>query len=1081
MKNIKRNKAKNNRLAFFKCLFTCLIIVISSTVFAQEIVIEGKVTDESGDPLPWTTVVVKNTSNGTQTDLNGQYSLTVETRDTLSYNYVGYIEKELVATADINGDVTLLQDDATLDEVVVTGYGKQSRAKLTSSISKLDTRVLETATRSNAATALQGSIPGLRVTNTTGQPGSTPSIVMRGGTSFGGGGSPLILIDGVPGSFYALNSNDIESIEVLKDATATAIYGARSANGVILVTTKSGKKGQSNISYDVRYSMNNERETPDYLGAADFIRYNRQAVQYYREVTGQANGFDAFLNGPLAFGIGNNTTTSSFTPQYLTDENRYLLNQPGWSTIPDPLNPDKEILFLSNNVDDNIYQNSASIDHNLTFDGGNEKGSYYLGLGYLDNDGLILKSGFKRYSGTFTGSYDINDNLKVSSNILYANSNLNNSPLGGEDTVFRRFAGQAPTSRTYNNNPDGTLSNQLNPGTNAGFGNPLYYQDKFINDALEQRLTASANLVWTPINDLILSLKGSHFTINNHNESFNKAYLNGGTLVTSRNAAASLQRTLRNQLTITGNYGKSLNNHFFDLLIGGEYYNDNYYTHSSATTNSPTDIIQTLNAASEARGVPSSFETEQTIVSNFGRLNYDFDDKYLATFTYRYDGSSRLGNNKYGFFPGISAGWNIHNEAFFVNSGLDNYFQSIKPRISYGVNGNLESVGGNFAVFGSYGSQGIYDSQTGYANTSLPTLDLRWERSTTLNFGLDVASKNNRISLIGDYFIRDVEDKIANLTLPYWTGFSSIRTNNGTLRNKGVEIQLTAKPIETETINWSVSGTLSHVKSFVQKLPENDNELNRQGGIQIYDPATGELIWVGGLQEGQRVGTDLIVTYIQDYIYANQNEVDEHADRQDDLLPNPFQRYPGDVAWVDRNNDNIINSFDRQIIGRSTPDLIGAFSSNFQYKNFGFYVKTDFATGHMIYNHIRGKGLAQTQGNLNQDALVKQSWTPENTDTDVPRFVFVDAQDNIFRGSEGVVNSRFWEKGDYLALREVTLEYSLPSSILQSIAKRLKVYATGTNLHYFKSYSGDTPEEGGYQAGEFPMPKTFTFGANLTF
>lgn len=229
------------------------------------------------------------------------------------------------------------------------------------------------------------------------------------------------------------------------------------------------------------------------------------------------------------------------------------------------------------------------------------------------------------------------------------------------------------------------------------------------------------------------------------------------------------------------------------------------------------------------------------------------------------------------------------------------------------------------------------------------------------------------------------------------------------------------------------------------------------------------------------MGNDLIVTYIQDYIYANDAEVAEHEGRIDVLLPDNTKRYPGDVAWVDVNGDNTINSFDRQIIGRATPDVYGGISSNLQYKKFGLYVKTDFAFGHLIYNHIRGKGLAQTQGNLNQDAIVLDSWTPENTDTDVPRFVFVDAQRNIFRGSEGIVNSRFWEKGNYLALREVTLSYDLSGIVLQDQVKRLNLYLTGSNIHYFKSYSGNTPEEGGYQAGEFPVPRSLTFGLNITF
>lgn len=1071
-----------------KLFFSILMLSFCTVVLGQEKEVSGLVVDANGMPIGGVNVLIQNTAKGTQTNFDGEYSLNTKPGDVFVFSFVGFEKQERIVGNENTIDVTMQENLSNLDEVVITGYGKQTRAKLTTSISKLDTRILETSTRSNVATALQGTIPGLRVTNNTGQPGATPQIILRGGTNFDGSGSPLILIDGVPGSFYALNSDDVESIEVLKDAAATAIYGARAANGVVLVTTKTGEAGKATITYNQKFSFNYRRETPEYLDAANFIKYNRQAVLYYNEATGRTNFNAGFLNGATAFATGGNTTNSPFTTQFLTDENRYLLQLPGWGTITDPVDPSKEILFRQNDVSGNIYQPSNSIDHYLAFQGGNDKGSYYASLGYLDNEGLILGSGFKRYSGKFTGSYKISDKFRVNSNLLYSHSNLNLSPLGSNNTVFRRFAGQAPTSRTFNNNPDGSLSDELNPGTNSGFGNPLYYQDKFIRDNLEQRLTASIGIDWDILTDLTFSLTGSHFVINNLDESFNKAYLEGNSLIETRNASASVEKTLRNQLTGTLNYSRTFGEHYFDLLVGAEYFNDEYFAFSAGTKNSPTDLIPTLNAGAEANEVPYSFRTLHRIISGFGRLNYDYDEKYLLGLTFRYDGSSRLGNNKYGFFPGASLGWNVHKEDFFINSALENIITKLKPRISYGVNGNLASLAlpgqaersANFVSFGSYGSQGIYDGQTGYANTLLPTPDLRWERSTTLNFGLDVSLFENRINLIADYFIRDVEDKISDLTLPFWTGFGSIRTNNGILRNKGIELQLGADIIRGKDFQWNLSGTLAKIKSFVVELPENDNDLNRQGGTQIYNPNTGVLEWVGGLQEGQRVGTDLVVTYVQDFIYPNQAAVDADANVQDDLLPNPFQRFPGDVAWVDVNNDNVINSFDRQEIGRTTPDFYGGLSTNLSYKNLALYVKTDFAVGHVIYNHIRGKGLAQTQGNLNQDALALQSWTPENTDTDVPRFVFVDAQRNIFRGNEGTVNSRFWEKGDYLALRELTLSYNLPTEVFKDKIKKLSLYVTGSNLYYFKSYSGDTPELGGYQAGEFPLPRTFTLGLNLT-
>ncbi|MFD1613553.1 SusC/RagA family TonB-linked outer membrane protein [Gelatiniphilus marinus] len=1061
--------------------------------FGQEKTITGTVVS-AGDnmPLLGATVIVKGTTTGASTDFDGAYTITANTGDVLVFSYIGYAAKEVTVANETVINVSLTEDTAMLDEVVITGYGKQTRATLTTSVSKLDTQILETSTRSNAATALQGTIAGLRVTNTTGQPGSTPQIVLRGGTNFNGTGTPLILIDGIPGSFYALNSDDIESIEVLKDAAATAIYGARSANGVILVTTKTGKVGKSSINYRYKYSINNERNDQKYIGAADHINYNRQSIAWYREVVNNSGSFGAFLNGNHSAATGNNTTNDPFTTQLLTPANQYLLSQPGWMSIPDILNPAQEILFFDNKeVGDRIYQDSASKDHYLSFDGGSEKGTYYLGLGLLDNDGLVLGSGFKRYSGKFSGSYQVTDRVKVNSNVLYSHSNLSRSPLGGDDTVFRRFQGQASTSRTFDSNPDGTFTSDYAPGQNQGFGNPLYYQDKFVRKNLEQRLSASVGVNWDIIDDLTLAVNGSHFTINNHNESFNRAYRVGsnlGPLRTGREASVSLGRTLRNQLTGTLNYTKKFGKHNVNALIGAEYFKDNFFNTSAGTRNSPTDLIETLNAGAEANGIPYSFESEYVITSTFGRLLYDFDDKYLFGFTFRSDGSSKLGNNKFDFFPGVSFGWNAHNEKFFEESSLSNTISRLKPRLSYGVNGNQEILS-NYGVFGSYGSQGVYNGQTGYANSGLPTLDLFWEKSTTFNAGLDVSFFDNRLSIITDVYSRDIKDKLAGLTLPFYTGFSSITTNNGTIRNKGFELQVNGDIIRNDDLTWNVGATFTSNRNYVVKLPENDNDLNRQGGTLIWNPNTQEEEWVGGFQEGQRSGHDLVVAFEQAGIYATQAEADADNAITDTYMPGASrnQRWAGDVKWVDQNGDGVIDNLDRKVIGRTTPDFVGGLTTSLQYKNFNLFVKTDFATGHLVWNHIRNKGYGQTQGNLAQPIEVLDSWTPTNTDTDWPRFVFVNGAKNVWRGSEGAsslqnfANNKFWEKGDYLALREVTLSYNVPTEHFNDVIKRLNIYVTGSNLHYFKSMSGDTPEVGGVQYGQFPVPKTFTIGLNVTF
>jgi len=397
----------------------------------------------------------------------------------------------------------------------------------------------------------------------------------------------------------------------------------------------------------------------------------------------------------------------------------------------------------------------------------------------------------------------------------------------------------------------------------------------------------------------------------------------------------------------------------------------------------------------------------------------------LFGFTFRYDGTSRLGNNKYGFFPGISVGWNAHNEDFFQRSKISSVISKLKPRVSYGVNGNIDILS-NFGVFGSYGQIAVYDTQTGYANNGLPLLDLRWERSTTLNMGLDVGLFDNRVSLISDFFIRDVQDKLAGLTLPLWTGFSSIQTNNGTLQNRGIELEVDANVVKTANVNWNLGLTYYRVRNFAKQLPENGVEKNRQGGTEIYDPETGGTKYVGGLQEGERVGYDVITAYVFDGVYKTQADIDAHEGRIVEFATKKDTRFLGDAIWKDLNGDNVINYLDRVVIGRRTPDFTGGLTSDFSYKNFNLYVKTDFTLGYYIINGRRVKGIAQTQGNQNGPAEIADTWTPDNPDSDIPIFTLVDRQRNHLaagydQGSMDQSSSRIWEKGDYLALREVTL------------------------------------------------------------
>lgn len=1070
-------------LMLFVRLITFIFIMVLSinNTLAQRQVTGRVVSATDGQPLGGVNVVAKGTTVGVMTDGEGNYKINIpDGVSALDFSFIGFIPKSVPVGDKTVIDVVLEESVQVLSEVVVVGYGEQSRAVLTTSVSKLDNKILEHAPRTNLGTALQGTVAGLQVINTSGQPGQTPQILLRGGTDWSGGSAPLVIVDGVVSSLYGLNSEDIESMEVLKDAAATAIYGARAANGVILVSTKKGKQQRSEITYTFKYGRNFMRETYDYLNARDYIYYNRMGLMNYKNTTGKTN-FDGFATSPsIGWGTGGNMTDAVFTTQKVTSANRQYLNDPAWQWMIDPINPNDTILFQDNDVSKLIYQDSYLSDHHLTFSGGNDKGTYSLGLGFIRDIGIVLGSDLKRFTLNLNSSYKINRKITVSSTFNFANSAPKYPYLTDNENsynnIFERAAGFAPTTRIYN--ADGTL----NPWVNTSIGNPLYYKDKFIRKSLEQRITTGAGIDYEIIPGLTLSIKGSLFAIHYTRETFDKSYFSGGSLNTTRTATASYSRSVTQQYNALLNYRKKFGaNHNISLLLGGEYYDYYYFTMSAATKNSPTDLIYTMNAGSEASGVPTSSTTATRLLSALGRITYDYNSRYLVNVNFRYDGSSKLINNKWGFFPGISFGWNLHNESFFKNSGLTYYVSSIKPRVSYGVNGNVENLS-NFGAFGGYALTGIYNNEKGYYNNSLPLVNLKWESSTTFDFGADIGLLKDHINIIIDYFVRDIRNKLSSYNLPYETGFTSITTNNGILRNRGVEFEIRSNVLNKE-VKWEIGTTFYTVKNYVIKLPDNGLERNRQGGTQIYDPKSGKVVWVGGLQEGKRVGLDEVYAHKMEYVYPDDAAVAEHATRVDMYYPADARtvRFPGDAAWLDVDRNDTIDYRDRVFVGRTNPSVTGGFTSLLSWKNFSLFVKTDYTLGHIIHSYVRVRGITQVQGSQNSTTEVLKSWTPENRYTDVPRFDLTDPRYNHGAIHQPRQNSRYWEKGDYLCLREVTLSYNLPSSVAKNYLKNLKIYLTGSNLIYFTKYSGPNPEQGGIDIGRYPLPRVYTFGLSVTF
>jgi TonB-linked SusC/RagA family outer membrane protein len=1091
------------------------------TGWGQTSTLTGNVRDKrTSVGLPGVNITIKGTSRGTVTDSEGRFSLPAQRGDVLVVSQIGMTTQELSVGDQTNLTIDLAENARSLDEVVVVGYGQQSRRNLTGSVASIDNTVLKSVPRTNAATALQGTAPGLRVQQTTGQPGATPTIVLRGGTDFSGSGTPLYVVDGViVPSLYGINAQDIDKMDVLKDAASTAIYGARAANGVILVTTKKGKKGRTSVTYTFKHAVNSVRRNPmQYMSAEDYIKWNRLGLAS-RYAAAQADNNTAEMNntrnqltGAWGWGLNSGWTApdGKYSTQLLTNANRGLLNDPQYRLLLDrnPFNSAQtdSILYRSTSqreLEDLILRSGVLNEHYLNASGGNDMGTFSLGVGSLSDQGIIIGSGLKRLNLNFNGGLNVGKNLTIGLNLAAYSATSTPSYLtadgggGLNGGIVQRFTGIAPTVRLTR---DGT-GDQL-PGVDGStLGNPNYFQDKFINNTNEQRYSGGLNVEYriTPFLKVLGSASGYYrYTTN---DQFTKAYINGtgGALVATRNASFSNVRT--SQYTYNGfvQYDKEFGRHSVSVLGGGEFYEYRQYTYGAAANLAATDFIPWLSASTAAVGVPSSsFASWQRLASGIGRVNYNYVDKYLLTVNMRYDGTSKLTTNRYGFFPGISAGWNLTNENFFANSLLRQYVTIVKPRISYGVNGSINpldasgnSIIGDYATTPQYANGGIYNGQPGFVANGITNTDLRWERASTLNFGLDLGLLNNRVTIIADYFIRNVYDKISTLNIPAWTGYSSYVTNLGQLQNRGIELDIRTQVIRPEReggLSWSVNANFYSIRNFAVKLPNNGLALNRQGASQVFDPATNQLVWVGGLQEGQRIGLDQVYAPAYDGIYTTQADLDSRASFYNSYLPYTNKRIKllGDARWRDLDRNDSLDYRDFTYVGRTTPTLQGGFSSALSWKGFTLFGQFDYSLGFVILNQSYLRGMSQVQGSQNGPVDVLNTWSPDNTAGTLPRYYWANYARNYFTDAGGSTTApaNFWQKGNYVAMRELTLSYDAPAQLLERLSGKrvqgLRVFLTGSNLAYFTKYNGTFPEVGGNDVGRFPLPRTVTLGATLS-
>ncbi|GAA0560650.1 SusC/RagA family TonB-linked outer membrane protein [Chitinophaga japonensis] len=984
-----------------------------------------------------------------------------------------------------------------LVEVVAIGYGQQSRGTVTNSISKVKEAEFSHTPAANPLLQLQGKVAGLSLQVSDGQPGATPKVFLRGGTTASPeGDAPLYIIDGVIRTINEINPDDIESVQVLKDAASTAIYGARAANGIIIVTTKSGKSGKAVVNFKYTFGIEKQARRYDFTSARDYIYVSRKNTADFNKTNP-----DFFLTGGR-YGMStgnprNSRNTLEFLDTYVQDYGQDYVNQllhnEGWETMTDPVTG-RELIFKETDYQDVTFQTAYKQEYDVNVSGGTDKATYYLGLGYLNQDGIVLGTFYKHYSGLFNGTYKVSDKLSFNTNLSY--QVRRNSDAFNYQNVLSRSVSMPFTYRL--NYEDGKPA----PGEGiTSFRNrnyEVYYKEKY-NDVKMYRTTLRLGADWDLLPGLRFSPSFSWFTtedIQNYFEASNETN-------TNRPASAIHNQDRHAQLDAILTYDKSLGlRHHIDAMLGTSYINDYVYTMSGSGRGAPTDNIPTLNASAPETQRISTYKSTDVVMSYFGRINYDYDQKYLFSASLRVDGSSRFSEqHKWGWFPGVSAGWNIDREDFW--EPLSRPVSRMKLRASWGQAGNnLLSIfdsQGSYSTSYNYINDGTnnsvpvnYNGQAGILNAKLANNNLIWEVTTSFDVGLDIGLFDNRISLLVDYYNKLTSNRLFDKPLTASSGFDDIRSNFGSIRNSGFEVELSATPVRTANFSWDLGFTFAYNKGVVVELPENGEDKNRTGGNYVYDPAQKAYVKVGGLAEGERFGQRYAYNLVG--VYATDEEA---ANAPADVESGRRQKIGGDAIWQDVDGNGEIDYRDMVFMGYIRPDKTGGMVNTLTYKGLTMRLVVDYAMGHVIDNAFRARSNASARNNnmTLSDVISDKIWKQQGDQASIPRYTVqsdVDYNwDNHLRPSNGIGassgyssnNSLYYKKGDYLAFRELSFSYRLKSPLLQkAYIQNLELFAGVYNIGYITGYDGLMPEVyAGNDPGLYPRPRAYNLGVKASF
>lgn len=1041
-----------------KVFIFLLSLFTSIQLFAQSTrQVTGTVKDlETGDPLVGASVTVKGKTLGAVTDVNGKFSIKIaDTDEVLIFKFISYIAQEINVKGKSTLEVKLKVDNVSLNQVVVVGYGEVQRKDLTGAVGSVKIEDLQKAPVGSAVEALAGRVAGVQVSSESGKPGAGVNIVVRGANSITQDNSPLYVIDGFPmeeANASILNPSEIESIEVLKDASSTAIYGARGANGVIMITTKRGKEGAPIISYNAYAGIQKIINKIELMDSYEYVKLHAE-------------------RDPV--GILTNYLRDGRTLDYYRN-----VEQIDWQ--------------------DRLFQTSPMQNHNISVMGGTKNTKYSVSGNLFDQEGILINSGFNRKQFKFTLDQTFTDKFKVGSSVMYTGSKTYGANPATPDQNYSAMNylmysvwGYRPISFSGLELEDLLTDPDLSAddGRNDFRINPILSAKNELRQTFENRLVANGFAEYAFSKSLKFKVTGG---INNgayRQETFNNSQtrygyfgstekVNGGILYTNSN-------TWQNENLLT--YTKKFGQHYLNAIGGLVFQENNYKRYGLRATQLPNEVLGLAGLSQGISQPVTSINSEWSMMSYLGRINYNYKSKYYLTASFRADGSSKFRNaNRWGYFPSTALSWRIINEDFIKKY---KFISDAKLRVGYGVTGNNRVT--DYATYSQMNfdnTSGIFNGYYSFNNSlaqgvflsSLANPDLKWETTGQSNVGLDLGFFKQRITVTADYYKKITSNLLLNAQLPYSTGYAAAFKNIGKTSNEGFEFSFTTENIKTNNFNWTSSFNIAFNKNKVLELTENQESLiSTVAWDQNYRELPGYIVKIGQ-PLGQMYG------FIWDgvYQYSDFDQLPSGAYQlKSNITTNGNTRsliQPGDIKYRDLNGDGVVDDLDRTVIGRGYPIHQGGFSNSFRYKNFDLNIFLQWSYGSDVMNANRLLFEAGNKPYLNQYATFENRWTPTNTNTTMFR---VNGQ------GPTAYSSRIIEDGSYLRLKTVDFGYKLPTELVKRIKlKSARVYVSAQNLFTLTNYSGYDPEVAvyyspltpGFDYSSYPRPKTFVFGLNVT-